>query len=250
MNRLSITLLAFLCLSFPSIALSQTAAPVETPPPLRIGALLSEFGRELVRLPSKDTAITLGLGGVAALAVHPADDTLTDRASHSADLEHALAPGDVIGAGWVQGTAAFATFAIGAASRNRRMEATGLDLVQAGVVVFAMTRALKLTVDRTRPDGGRYSFPSGHAAATFANATVLQRHFGWKAGLPAYGLASYVSLSRLPDKKHYASDIVFGTAIGVAAGRAMTVGHGKATFAVTPMAMPGGGGVLFQHASH
>jgi len=260
--RASVTLLALLCWSSPSIALSQTAAPVDAPPPtvasvdtpktegepFRIGALLTEFGRELAGLPSKNTATTLALGGAFALGVYPFDEALVQRATRSARLDQVFAPGNVIGAGWVQGSAALATFAIGHATRNRRVEAVGLDLVQAGAVVYLITKGLKFTVDRARPDEGRYSFPSGHAAATFANATVVQRHFGWKAGLPAYGLATYVSLSRLPDKKHYASDIVFGAAIGLVAGRTMTVGHGRATFDVIPMPVPGGGGVLFQRA--
>ena len=262
MNRLSVTLLALLSCSSPSIALSQTPAPLDAPPPtvasvdtpktegnpIRVGALLSEFGRELAGLPSKDTATTLALGGAFALGVYPYDEALAQHATRSARLGQVLAPGDVIGVGWVQGTAAFATFVVGHATRNRRVEAVGLDLVQGGAVVWLMTKGLKLTVDRARPDDGRYSFPSGHAAATFANATVLQRHFGWKAGLPAYGLATYVSVSRLPDKRHYASDIVFGAAIGLVAGRTVTVGHGKATFDVIPMPVPGGGGVLFQRA--
>jgi membrane-associated phospholipid phosphatase len=266
MNRVSVTLLALLCWSPASIALSQTAAPpderdepsqtiasVDTPDPadepLRIGALFKEFGRELVGLRSKDTAITLGLGGAFALAVHPVDQALTLMATRSTDLGRVLAPGDVIGVGWVQGTAAITTFLLGHATRNRRMQAVGLDLVQAGAIVYVTTKSLKLTIDRERPDDGRYSFPSGHAATTFANATVVQRHFGWKAGLPAYGLATYVSISRLPDKRHYASDIVFGAAIGLVAGRTVTVGRGQAAFTVTPMPVPGGGGVMLQRAS-
>ena len=199
-------------------------------------------------MPSKDTATTLALGGAFALGVYPYDEALAQHATRSARLGQVLAQGDVIGVGWVQGTAAFATFVVGHATRNRRVEAVGLDLVEAGAVVWLMTKGLKLTVDRARPDDGRYSFPSGHAAATFANATVLQRHFGWKAGLPAYGLATYVSVSRLPDKRHYASDIVFGAAIGLVAGRTVTVGHGRGTFTLAPMAVPGGAGVMLTRA--
>ena len=40
------------------------------------------------------------------------------------------------------------------------------------------------------------SFPSGHASATFATATVLQRHYGWKLGLPFYLLGVYTAASR------------------------------------------------------
>jgi membrane-associated phospholipid phosphatase len=121
----------------------------------------------------------------------------------------------------------------------------GADLVQAQIVAGMMTQGLKLAVGRTRPNNGRFSFPSGHASATFANAAVLQRHFGWKVGLPAYGVATYVAASRLQDNRHYASDVIFGAALGIVAGRTMTVGHGRGTFALAPVAVPGGAGVTF-----
>jgi len=267
-NALVVALLTFFCWSSPSIALSQAAtspldvsllqaALVDVPKAedesLRVGALLSEFGREVAGLPSRDTAITLALGGALAFAVHPIDESLSVRATQTGGggFDRAFPPGDVIGAGWFQGSAALATFVVGQATGNHRVRAVGLDLVQAGGIVYLVTKSLKFSVDRERPDGGRYSFPSGHAAATFANATVLHRHFGWKAGLPAYGLAAYVSASRLPDQKHYASDIAFGAAIGLMAGRSMTIGRKKATsFDVTPMAVPGGAGVVVRRAAH
>ena len=55
---------------------------------------------------------------------------------------------------------------------------------------------IKMAVRRGRPDGTRFSFPSGHSAVTFASATVLQQHFGWKVGVPAYAVAAYVAASR------------------------------------------------------
>jgi membrane-associated phospholipid phosphatase len=80
---------------------------------------------------------------------------------------------------------------------------------------------------------------------TFASATVLQRNFGWKVGVPAYGVATYVAASRIQDKRHFLSDVAFGAAIGIAAGRTVTVGRGDGRFALAPMAAPGGGGVSF-----
>ena len=106
-----------------------------------------------------------------------------------------------------------------------------------------LTAAVKTTVGRTRPDGTQYSFPSGHAAATFASATVLQRHLGWKAGVPAYAVASYVAASRIQAKRHFLSDVTFGAALGIVAGRSVTIGRGDHRFALAPAAVPGGGGV-------
>lgn len=62
-----------------------------------------------------------------------------------------------------------------------------------------------------------YSFPSGHAAASFAAATALCR--GRKDyGIPALILAALVSLSRLYLYVHYPSDVLAGTVIGILCG--------------------------------
>jgi membrane-associated phospholipid phosphatase len=109
----------------------------------------------------------------------------------------------------------------------------------------ALTQGIKFAVRRPRPDGGRYSFPSGHASAAFATAAVIQRHYGWKVAIPAYGLATYVGTSRLSENRHFASDVIFGAAIGIVSGRAVSVGHGRARFDLFPIARPGGAGVGF-----
>ena len=50
-----------------------------------------------------------------------------------------------------------------------------------------MVEPIKFTTRRKRPDGSNdLSFPSGHAAITFAGATVLERHLGWKKAALAY----------------------------------------------------------------
>ena len=121
----------------------------------------------------------------------------------------------------------------------------GSDLVRAQIVTQMMTAGIKLSVRRGRPDGTMYSFPSGHASTTFATATVLQRHFGWKAGAPAYALATYVAASRVQVKRHYLSDVTLGAAIGIIGGRSVTVGRGDARFALAPAAVPGGAAVQF-----
>lgn len=64
---------------------------------------------------------------------------------------------------------------------------------------------------------GGSSFPSGHAAAAFAVATVVasryRNHF-W-APVLAYGMASVISLSRVTGREHFPSDVFVGSVIGV-----------------------------------
>jgi len=87
------------------------------------------------------------------------------------------------------------------------------------IVNTVLTQGIKLSVGRERPDGGRFSFPSGHTSSTFATAAVLHGYFGWRVGIPAYGFATLIGGSRLQENRHYPSDVIFGAAIGlVAAG--------------------------------
>jgi len=121
----------------------------------------------------------------------------------------------------------------------------GMDLIQAQLITEAMVEPIKLAVHRARPDGSNnQSFPSGHAAVTFASATVIERHLGWKKSILGYAIASYVAMSRLHDNRHYLSDVVFGAAVGSIAGRTV-VHHGADYWAMTPVALPGGGMAVY-----
>jgi membrane-associated phospholipid phosphatase len=153
--------------------------------------------------------------------------------------------GQTIGAASYQLGGALATYSIGRAIGKPKVALIGADLVRAQLVSQAITQGVKMSVGRTRPDGTQYSFPSGHSASAFATAAVLQRHLGWKAGIPAYSVATYVAASRIEAKRHYLSDVAFGAAIGMIAGRTVTIGRGEARFAVAPAAAAGGAGVNF-----
>ena len=195
------------------------------------------------RLASKESAIILSIGGLAAGIGHGSDRNLSVGMSSAPRLRGMFGPGETIGGARMQAAAAIATYSLGRITSNATLTHVGGDLIRAQIVTQMLTAAVKNSVRRTRPDGTQYSFPSGHSAVTFASATVVQRHFGWKAGVPAYGLATYVAASRIQAKRHYFSDVAFGAAIGIAAGRTVTIGHGDRRFAVAPMAVAGGGGV-------
>jgi membrane-associated phospholipid phosphatase len=187
--------------------------------------------------------VILGAGGAMGFAVRDEDWDLTRRAAASHTLDEAFDPGAVAGSGIAQFGLAFWTYALGRVQHSPLVSRLGADLVRAQLVNTVLTQGIKFAVQRERPDGGKYSFPSGHTSGAFATATVLQRHLGWKVGVPAYAVATYVAGNRLPENKHFLSDVLFGAAVGIASGRTVTIGQGRARFALSPLTAPGGGGI-------
>ena len=219
-------------------------APPQPPPPDRpITRIFQNLGEDLKRFPAMDTLVILGAGG-AASAVSSNSDHRVDRWT----LDHPAGSwtriGRVGGDGWVMGGAALGTWIIGEVTDRRLVAHVGSDLIRAQVLNGVITRTVKVVVNRTRPSGGGHAFPSGHASAAFASAGVLQQHFGWKAAVPAYAAASFVALTRVRDRAHWVSDVVFGAAVGLASARAVTRGHQSKAWTITPVAMPGGAGLL------
>ena len=67
------------------------------------------------------------------------------------------------------------------------------------------------------PRPNDYSFPSGHAAASFAGAMALAR--GWPAGAVIwFALAAFISYTRIYLGVHYPIDVVCGALVGIACG--------------------------------
>jgi membrane-associated phospholipid phosphatase len=226
-------------------------SPADAGEPLpSFGSIFRDLGRDFRQVPTWQTATILGLGGAVALAVRADDAKVTRRASRAPAIDAVFDAGSVLGDGGVHFGTGFALFALGRAKQNARVARLGADLVRGQIVNTALTQGLKVAVRRDRPDGGRNSFPSGHSSAAFTTATVLQRHLGWKVGVPAIGVAMYVAGSRLRDNQHYMSDVIFGAAVGVAAGRSVTVGRGRGRFAVEPVAAPGVAGIGFTLVGH
>ena len=233
----------------PAPASGQTLVPTApgqpTSPAPKVSRAFSGLFHDTVTdfrsLASTKPLTILGIGAVAAAAARTADGSMT--ATLSRQRAGFLDAGETIGSARFQLAGALATFAVGHVTGNARITAVGADLVSANVVAQTLTGAVKMSVRRGRPDGTEFSFPSGHTSVSFASATVLQRHFGWKAGVPAYALASYVAASRIHDKRHFLSDVAFGAAVGIVSGWTVTLKHGDARVTVAPVASPGGGGV-------
>ena len=188
-------------------------------------------------------AMIAAIGGGAALVSRHGDHT---AATSRWGDEETYEPGNIVGNFAVQTGAAFLTYGIGRMTHSTRVARVGAEVFRAQLVSQGTAQAIKFAAGRTRPDGSDdHSFPSGHSASAFATATVLQKEFGWKAGIPAYAVAGWVAASRVQMKRHYLSDVLAGATVGILAGRSVTVGPRNARFSIDPMPVAGGMGVSF-----
>ena len=64
------------------------------------------------------------------------------------------------------------------------------------------------------PRSSTHSFPSGHAATSFACATVLS-YYAPRLRLPLVVLAALIALSRVYNAMHYPTDVLAGSLLGV-----------------------------------
>lgn len=239
--RARVTILVALLLCGCGFASAQTTEPA--PPP--IGAVLREIPPDLWHFISWDTATVLAIGGGAALVGHTWDDDLADEVETNTKFNAAMEPGHTYGAFTVQAFVGVGLYTGGWFAKKEKLARTGADIMRAQILSQLYVQAIKYSTQRERPNGSNsHSFPSGHSASAFATATVLQRHYGWKIGVPATVAAGYVATARVHDNFHYLSDVIFGAAMGVAAQRTVTLHAGRYGVTLAPSGGAGGAGFV------
>jgi membrane-associated phospholipid phosphatase len=191
-----------------------------------------------------DTAKVMGYVALAAIATAPWD---REGINNGFNIPTALfESGNAIGQFAFQASAGLATYGIAKAIKNPKGAAVGRDIVRAQILSQVLVQTLKYSVRRERPDGSNNkSFPSGHSASAFATATVLQRHYGWKVGVPAYALGGYIALARMAWNRHHATDVVMGAGFGIASARTVTMSMAKTRFSVGVQPTTGGASLNF-----
>jgi membrane-associated phospholipid phosphatase len=132
-----------------------------------------------------------------------------------------------------------AFYLTGLATHRTHAQNTGVlaaeGIADTQILSFAMKHAIgRLTPSDIPPNGdlgdtwfkykGTFtnggSFPSGHTASAFAVAAVVSGRYRAHRWVPwvAYGAATALSLTRLPDQAHFPSDIFIGAALGYSIG--------------------------------
>lgn len=161
------------------------------------------------------TSNYLWAGSLASLLlVHPFDSKIKDEWG-----QHTVLPAEQSNLG-----DRYTSFGLNIAFALSQLwwdRSNGVSHVRGLIFTTGITHALKATTQRRRPDqSDPFAFPSGHTSASFSTATSLTYAYGWKAAIPAYGLAVLSGLSRIADDKHWASDVVAGAFLGIIWGRA------------------------------
>src|SRR4051812_30114112 len=121
------------------------------------------------------------------------------------------------------------SYIAGCHSSDHYLRDTGFKALAAMGAASIADLALKLAFDRQFPVnhqitgefwGGGRSFPSGHSANSFAFASVFAHRYPDNRWIKwgSYALATGVSLSRYPAKKHFTSDILVGATLGYVTG--------------------------------
>ena len=193
---------------------------------------------------SGDTARTLAYTSIVAVGSAPWDREGINNGFNIPTT--VFQSGNLIGSFAFQVAAGAATYGVGKIIHNQKGAEVGRDIVRAQILSQVMVQTLKFTIQRERPDGSNsQSFPSGHSSSAFASATVLHRHYGWKVGVPAYALGSYVALARMSWNRHHATDVVMGAGFGIAAARTVTMTVAKSKFNIGVQPQVGGASVNF-----
>lgn len=261
LNRAPVVAALVACLLVPSVALAQekpkppddgqkTAEGEEKAKPTKrfFPSLFKNIGTDLKHIPRRNSLYWMAAGSALALALHPADEYINEHLSGSDVANVFFGPGKYIGSLPVLLGTGVTTWAVGRHRKQPRAQHLGMDMIESALISEGLVEAIKFSVRRERPvrdDGSQapgYSFPSGHSTMTFAAATVLQQHLGWKWAVPTYTVATYVAISRLHDERHFASDVAFGAGLGIIIGRSVTW-HGR-NFYASPMLGPKGVGVM------
>jgi membrane-associated phospholipid phosphatase len=196
----------------------------------------------------------LGAAGATAALLVGSDLNIARQVRESplqnSTLTHSTMNGASLAGG--PGTIVFgaALWADGRIEGDRMRERIGLRSLEAVAAGSALTELIKGIAGRARPDAspddaqsfvlGRgfgdrspyQSFPSGHATSAFAFASAVDaewarlspRRPAWVAPV-LYAGAALTGVSRVYLNRHWASDVVLGSAIGFIAGRAVVRWH-------------------------
>jgi membrane-associated phospholipid phosphatase len=169
----------------------------------------------------------LPVAGATGILIAEGDTWATNRIQ-SLPIQNNASRWSNVGLG-IELASAGVAWVAGCKKHSERLSSAGFKTLDAMGMALAADLVLKAAFNREYPttnrgagefwEGGK-SFPSGHSAVSFAFASALAHQYPEKRWLKwsAYALATGVSLSRLPAKKHFPSDVLIGGTLGYVTG--------------------------------
>jgi len=177
-------------------------------------------------------SVVVGMGAVL-LAFDPkiSDWSQEQRSSKTDNVSRFVSP---LGSGAFFAVFIPSLYASGEIFHERSLRKTALLSLESWLTSGVIVYGLKWMTGRARPStteeayffhpfsarSGYHSFPSGHSSSAFAVATVIaEQSEEFVVDFIAYSLSTLAALSRIHDKKHWASDVFIGSVIGYCVGK-------------------------------
>ena len=199
----------------------------------RLPHTASTFGHGLAAAPRNairwsNLKWELPIAAATGLLIASADNHINSHIQ-SPSFVQAASRGSSVGLGIELGMAGLISVVGCSVHRSSYAANTGLTALEAMGAASLMAYGIKQATNRQYAyapnshgefwEGGN-SFPSGHAATSFAFASVIAHRYPNKRWLKwsVYGLATGVCLARVGGKKHFASDILVGGTLGYVTG--------------------------------
>lgn len=177
-----------------------------------------------------DNLTILALAGAASVAMHNsgADRNLNENFDNHQVIDGFMSEFfNTIGSPGTHFAATGLWYAISVNNQDEFNKNRAWTMMTALSVTGITTVGLKAIRNNENPNGDDWAWPSGHTSSSFTVASVLDEFYGPQVGIPAYILASLVGYRQADEGDHWASDVVFGAALGWAVGHTIAGDHKK-----------------------
>jgi hypothetical protein len=168
-----------------------------------------------------DNLSILLLAGGASVALHSsgADEKVAENFDDN-HIFHGFTDEslNIVGHPWTQFGASVLWYAVSRKNHDDFNKERAEAMVAALSVTNVMTFSLKAIRHNDSPNGKDWAWPSGHIASSFTVASMLDEFYGPEVGVPAYAFASLIAYRMMDSGDHWASDVVFGAALGWVVG--------------------------------
>jgi membrane-associated phospholipid phosphatase len=252
LKHYAFTILLIVSISSSGLAQDQPPAPAQAPPVQEVDQVVRPI--ETARTPStirkiftnfahdqkgiwtspfhidRENAKWWALFGGGTAALIAADRQLSDALPDSPNRVKFSKNVSQIGANYITLPVAGGLYLYGRLRNDPKARETGVLGAETLLDSYLLVSILKLAFGRERPEvvegegrffKGHHGFPSGHSIMTWSFASVISHEYapGKVVPIVAYGTAAIVSASRFTARKHFASDILAGGAMGWFIGR-------------------------------